>query len=490
MENILLAEDQNLAISLTEDQESVPDKLAKIVLLKPFSEFYPAPNYRTYSMQDRGCRYIQTNTEERRAQVEAELRHEQKKLSDSKPELQAARTQLEESSRVLKECEKQNLVLMRKHRDLDEKIKELQNYEYPVGNEAELLAKDLEELRKKLTDIDPAIEDERLAGENTRKKIQLFNEALEQLKGKKRTVEREIQQLQATMDEERNRLYELASNTKAREAKIARLKTQAATAESEYKVELTKYNEAKKAATATGPRPTNSNRGKADVQKDIDLKEARIKQLSSSKENVGELGVRIKLLKEEQSSIQAVINNLSGTLKLLYETRTERYQQISQMKKTMAHKVRHKFNQILKIRSFRGTIEFDWQQRELRLKIIPRGQDECETNTKSLSGGERSFSTVALLISLWYCIDHPFYFLDEYDVFTDQVNRYVMTKLLIHAAEEKKDQFSFLTPQDMSQFQAKPNLTIHKFADPIRWIGNHATQLTFIPYHFHFFHSL
>lgn len=84
-----------------------------------------------------------------------------------------------------------------------------------------------------------------------------------------------------------------------------------------------------------------------------------------------------------------------------------------------------KFSQkIMKLRDIEGTLNFDSENHTLDIQVIPRDK-ECAnavSKTTNLSGGERSYTTVAFLISLWSCVDHPFYFLDEYDVFTVRIS--------------------------------------------------------------------
>lgn len=64
-----------------------------------------------------------------------------------------------------------------------------------------------------------------------------------------------------------------------------------------------------------------------------------------------------------------------------------------------------------------GTIEIDMKEKKLELIVIPQHGSQGLTTTSNLSGGERSFSTVAFLYSLWQCMEFPFYFLDEFDVY-------------------------------------------------------------------------
>lgn len=51
------------------------------------------------------------------------------------------------------------------------------------------------------------------------------------------------------------------------------------------------------------------------------------------------------------------------------------------------------------------------------LQASPRASDSSRKNHSSLSGGERSFVTIAFLLALWERTRMPFRILDEYDVF-------------------------------------------------------------------------
>lgn len=151
--------------------------------------------------------------------------------------------------------------------------------------------------------------------------------------------------------------------------------------------------------------------------------------------------------------------------------RVERFQYVKKLRFFMISRMKQMFENLMKIRNYSGEVQINIEDKTLELKIIPRDTqiEGAVSNTKSLSGGERSYSTVAFLISLWHCVNHSFYFLDEYDVFSDEYNRHIMTTLLFNeAAKNPSKQYGFLTPQDFSNIQATDTITIHKLQDPGR----------------------
>lgn len=76
------------------------------------------------------------------------------------------------------------------------------------------------------------------------------------------------------------------------------------------------------------------------------------------------------------------------------------------------------------------------------------------TDMKSLSGGERSFTSVSFVLALGREIRTPFFAMDEFDVFMDAVNRKVsLTSILKFAWEMQDVQFMLLSPLDMAVVQ-------------------------------------
>lgn len=79
---------------------------------------------------------------------------------------------------------------------------------------------------------------------------------------------------------------------------------------------------------------------------------------------------------------------------------------------------------------YQGAIHIDHGQKILELEVHTQNDSKRSTNdARSLSGGERSYSTVAFILALWDCTGLPFYFLDEFDVF--MVRTYDLRKLRV-----------------------------------------------------------
>ena len=102
------------------------------------------------------------------------------------------------------------------------------------------------------------------------------------------------------------------------------------------------------------------------------------------------------------------------------------------------------FTHIVEHRGFQGIMNIDHDKQIIDMKV---SKDGALRATHQLSGGERSFSTMAFLLSLWESLDSPFRALDEYDVFMDEVNRKLSTQLIIDTARmTASKQFILISP--------------------------------------------
>lgn len=118
------------------------------------------------------------------------------------------------------------------------------------------------------------------------------------------------------------------------------------------------------------------------------------------------------------------------------------------------------FELVLKLRKIKGKLEIDSDIESMVITMFDNISTSCA------SGGERTFATVALIIALWNNMNLPFYSIDEYDVYMDNVNRLATTDLLMAAIENRRNQYIFLTPQDISHIKNASNVKIVQLKEP------------------------
>ncbi|RMZ85324.1 hypothetical protein DV737_g709, partial [Chaetothyriales sp. CBS 132003] len=122
---------------------------------------------------------------------------------------------------------------------------------------------------------------------------------------------------------------------------------------------------------------------------------------------------------------------------------------------------RSQFRFFLSERGFRGEVMLDHEQKMLDVRVEPdtTQRDGGGRSARTLSGGEKSFSQICLLLSIWEAMGSPIRCLDEFDVFMDAVNRSTSVSLLIEAARQSRGrQFILISPGTKSDIKKAPDV--------------------------------
>jgi chromosome segregation ATPase len=165
--------------------------------------------------------------------------------------------------------------------------------------------------------------------------------------------------------------------------------------------------------------------------------------------------------------IEAIKENVA----LLAEDMDARHRKWLQFREHIVNMTRDTFNEILNRKGSSGDLEFSHSEGTLDLCVQKDStQESMQTkDVKALSGGERSFRTLALLLALGECLEAPFRVMDEFYVFLDPVDGKIALDTLVEMAKDMGHrQFIFITPQDLSALKTDPRLKIHHTKPPTR----------------------
>ncbi|KZT41654.1 P-loop containing nucleoside triphosphate hydrolase protein [Sistotremastrum suecicum HHB10207 ss-3] len=196
---------------------------------------------------------------------------------------------------------------------------------------------------------------------------------------------------------------------------------------------------------------------KGDQERGYTLEEAE-DDLIRAKEIYRKAGLEIKTMDELTKALSDALNDRMRKWAFFRDFRT------LQTKEMFAYLLGH--------RGYFGVLKIDHIKCEMSLKV--RTDDQANTqgkdkDPKALSGGEKSYSTICLLLAMWRSMSCPVRCLDEFDVFMDSVNRRISMKLMISEANiAEATQHILITPQDMSAIQLGSTVRVQRMNDPGR----------------------
>lgn len=193
-----------------------------------------------------------------------------------------------------------------------------------------------------------------------------------------------------------------------------------------------------------------------------------------------QIAERLAQARENLSIASSEVTELQDLVEDLRTALLTRQIQRKKFQRLICVRAKNNFVRHLSERDFTGKLSFKHDEKELHTHVTPAdvqanmkgtGKGKKSTDNKVLSGGEKSFTTICLLLSIWEAMGCPIRALDEFDVFMDSVNRGISMKMMIDSANDSIDkQFIVITPQDMGGVKPTATTRIHKLADPTRGV--------------------
>ena len=322
----------------------------------------------------------------------------------------------------------------------------------------------IKDLQKRITLIGSEVLDLKNVEEPTSIEISAFEEELETFVGKKLELNEKIEANKVSLDQIKNEMDELSKALSTREQErdellnkqqplqaavnsfadkvnkskrqLAKLEVVAETLKSSHQELLKSISNLKTElecvtsdAMSDHEKRILTKRSSNEISREIE----EIQTFLSEKEK--EIGDRHTIICQYQAKNEKLIEtknqieNISVYLSEFRASMKTRFKEYNDLKNRITQKACDVFSVALETLNFSGSLHVYHEntvvdgvtkkEKTLEIKINPKmiSQSAIYNDTRSLSGGERSFSTVGFLLALWESCNSPFRILDEVDVF-------------------------------------------------------------------------
>ncbi|SAM00180.1 hypothetical protein [Absidia glauca] len=378
--------------------------------------------------------------------LRAELGRIQGTLRETETRLRRIVHEIETLQESLKESEPVNLSFLEEERnECENKTKQL------IGVFKSLKA-DSQVFQQELADVEQEIQAVDEADDKHSRHLQQYRD--------------EIHKLESLIHSQKAKLVDYESTRQNRHVRYSQ------NVEQREQIENT-ISEWTNQAMEDYPTRVDSNRTPEEIQRRIEHLEKKLEeQEKAAGMTIEEAEKEAKRTIIEYTDVKDTITSMEVFLKKMNDSLIKRMDRWNSFLMYIPLSAKGYFTYYMHKRGDNGSLKFNHKKQTLDVRVTTGDQFKEGTarrkDSKSLSGGEKSFSQISLLLSLWHGISSPIFCLDEFDVYMDAVNRKQSMKMMMEAAYETTSQYILITPQDASNMVPGPNVTVHRMADPER----------------------
>lgn len=432
---------------------------------------------RYYSSDYHRPKYLSKDVEGEISHLENEVANRKAQLTACQRRLYSIENEIRQNENHLHRHRQHQKELQIKMRTTNAEIADLENTEENQSVDIRVLEDVAEENKKKMESAKKEMQEQSRRMEELNNVLQEAEKRFEEIKEKIHQVE----EIAGPIKDELNKADSEVENRKRRWQHYEDRKNEHLACIKKHKELLAAKEKELEEKTAQARQIYAERIEVSRTVKSLDAEMNRLRERINSEKN--HHGNREEIIqqfldaKERYEDANIKVKNLKRFIMLLEEIMTQRFRIYRQFLRLLSLRCKLYFDYLLRIRACCGKILFDHKNETLSITVQPGEEDKAALNdVRSLSGGERSFSTVCFILSLWSITESPFRCLDEFDVYMDMVNRRIAMDMILKVADSQHHrQFILLTPQSMSSLPTSSRIRILRMQDPERG----QTQLNF-----------
>ncbi|XP_053828613.1 structural maintenance of chromosomes protein 6 isoform X2 [Vidua macroura] len=408
--------------------------------------------------------------------VEAEISHLDKEIENKRAQLTASQQRLYSIENEIRQNE-DHLYGHRRHqkqlqvkvRTANAEIADLENVEEHQSADIHILQEEAEENKGRMESVKQDMQLQSRKMEELKNTLQAAEKKFEEVKEKIHQVEEiagpikaELNQAESEVENSKHRLQHYEDKQREHVACINKHKELLVSKEKELEEKMAK-------ARQIFSEPIKVSRTVKSLDAEMNRLREKINLESRHRGNREEIIQQFHYAKERYEDASNKVKNLRRFIAMLDEVMTERLKVYRQFLRLSIQCKLH-FELLLRVRGCSGHIIFDHKNETLSITVQPREDEKAaRSDLRSLSGGERSFSTVCFILSLWNISESPFRCMDEFDVYMDMVSRRIAIDMILERADfQRHRQFILFTPLSMSSLPTSPHIRILRMPDPPR----------------------